>query len=541
MTFKYGAIFALGDGPLVDPRPLLDARRRGAPGEPRLRRRDAVRQAADRAREARRPPHDPRSRDGDPGPRHHASAPTLFGDAALGDPIPPLSAIGFALWVGCIALFFGGLAFALSPLLGRAGAAGVASLAMMVLWLGERPRHASARRGHSARSAGRPTTSRSSAGTTGSRSASSASAPPSSSRIGVELFVRRDLGVTSGLSLPRLPASVLGVHGPTSRAFGDLLPRALSWGIGLGLVGAIVASLVGPIADQLGADASLHEDVRRDLPGLRPRTRRVAGSSCTSSCCSSRRGSGRHVRRRSGRPTRPTAGSRRCSRPRCRAPAGCSPAASPRLIAVAVMTVLFALGVGLGAVVRRRLGRRRDARVRRARPLRRGASSASGVAVGGLWRTSLAAEIAALVVVATYLIDLLAPALKLPDWVHQLALTAHFGQPMVGDLGRAGVIACVVVAVGGILLGRLGHRPAGRRLSPGSTSPGAHVDSWRARLPTIAAMAGIALLPLTTPRLTLRPLRPAMPHRPRRLPRRPRSRPIPGLAAAVHPGGRPRR
>ena len=46
---------------------------------------------------------------------------TLFGDAALGDTIPPLSAIGFALWVGFIALFFGGLAFALAPLLGRAG------------------------------------------------------------------------------------------------------------------------------------------------------------------------------------------------------------------------------------------------------------------------------------------------------------------------------------------------------------------------------------------------------------------------------------
>ena len=60
---------------------------------------------------------------------------TLFGDAALGDQIPPLSSLGFALWVGFIALFFGGVAFALAPLLGRAGAAGVAGLAMMVLWV----------------------------------------------------------------------------------------------------------------------------------------------------------------------------------------------------------------------------------------------------------------------------------------------------------------------------------------------------------------------------------------------------------------------
>ena len=73
---------------------------------------------------------------------------SLFGDASLGDPIPPLSAVGFALWVGCIALFFGGLAFALGPLLGRAGAAGVAGLAMIVLWIAERPRYP--RRGRAA-------------------------------------------------------------------------------------------------------------------------------------------------------------------------------------------------------------------------------------------------------------------------------------------------------------------------------------------------------------------------------------------------------
>ena len=58
-----------------------------------------------------------------------------------------------------------------------------------------------------------------------------------------------------------------------------------------------------------------------------------------------------------------------------------------------------------------------------------------GFAIGGLFRTSLAAEIAALVVVATYLVDLVGPPLGLPDWVHQLALTSHLGQPMVGRVG----------------------------------------------------------------------------------------------------------
>jgi putative exporter of polyketide antibiotics len=50
---------------------------------------------------------------------------SVFGDAALGDSISLASAIGFAVWLGAMAMFFGGLAFMLSPLLGRAGAAGV--------------------------------------------------------------------------------------------------------------------------------------------------------------------------------------------------------------------------------------------------------------------------------------------------------------------------------------------------------------------------------------------------------------------------------
>src|SRR5512139_613730 len=59
----------------------------------------------------------------------------VFGNADLGDQISLLSSFGFALWVGFIAMFFGGLAFALSPLLGRAGATGVSGLAMAALWL----------------------------------------------------------------------------------------------------------------------------------------------------------------------------------------------------------------------------------------------------------------------------------------------------------------------------------------------------------------------------------------------------------------------
>ena len=58
--------------------------------------------------------------------------------------------------------------------------------------------------------------------------------------------------------------------------------------------------------------------------------------------------------------------------------------------------------------------------------------------------------------VATYLVGLLAPPLGLPDWVHQLALTTHFGEPMAGQWDAGGVIACVAIAAVGIALGAWG-------------------------------------------------------------------------------------
>ena len=125
------------------------------------------------------------------------------------------------------------------------------------------------------------------------------------------------------------------------------------------------------------------------------------------------------------------------------------------LVAIVVMTVLFAIGVGLGAASGGLAGGEAILGCA-ALGLYAAAIVGVGFAIGGLWRTSLAAEIAALLVVATYLLDLVAPALKLPDWVHQLALTAHLGQPMLGQWDAVGIVACIVIAVGGILLGAWG-------------------------------------------------------------------------------------
>ena len=55
-----------------------------------------------------------------------------------------------------------------------------------------------------------------------------------------------------------------------------------------------------------------------------------------------------------------------------------------------------------------------------------------GLAIGGVFRTAVAAEAVALLVVATYLLDILWEALR-PEWTRELTLTAHMGHLMVGD------------------------------------------------------------------------------------------------------------
>jgi ABC-2 type transport system permease protein len=271
---------------------------------------------------------------------------------------------------------------------------------------------------------------------------------------GVEVFSRRDLGVTANVSLPALPDQVLGVRGPIGRAFGEQLPRALAWGLGMGLMGALLASLVGSFAKQVGTDTSLVTTFATIFPGYDFGTAGgwlqlyvalfyiaagLAAATFVSKWASDET---------DGRLEEVLASP--LSRARWVTAGG-----TAAIVAVVLMTAIVALGIGLGA----------SAGGATAGDALLGSASLGlyaiaivgvGFAVGGLWRTSLAAEIAALAVVATYLIDLLAPPLKLPDWFHQLALTAHLGQPMVGEWDAVGIVACVAIAVGGILVGAWG-------------------------------------------------------------------------------------
>ena len=377
----------------------------------------------------------------------------VFGVAALDDPVPLGGAIAFALWIGFIAMCFGGLALALAPLLGRAGSAAVAGVVMVALWV------------VSGLNIGGPLVALSPFHWTVDHIplagfydwiglAAVGIVAVVLFLIGVEVFERRDLGVTTGISLPSLPKDVLGVRGPVARAFGEQLPRALAWGLGMGLMGALLASFVGSFAKQFGGDVIISKEFATIFPGYDFASAGgwlqlyvalfyiAAGFAATTfvSKWASDEAEGR-LEEVLASPL---------SRARWVIAGGVAAG-----IAVVLMTAIIALAIGLGA----------SAGGAAAGHALLGTASLGlyaiaivgiGFAVGGLLRTSLAAEITALVVVATYLIDLLAPALKLPDWFHQLALTAHLGQPMVGQWDVPGVIACLAIAAGGILVGAWG-------------------------------------------------------------------------------------
>ena len=76
-----------------------------------------------------------------------------------------------------------------------------------------------------------------------------------------------------------------------------------------------------------------------------------------------------------------------------------------------------------------------------------------GLAIAGLWRSGWAAPAVALLTIGTWFVDTIVPAFKLPDVVHQLALSAHCGLPMLGRWDVAGLAASAALAIGGVAIG----------------------------------------------------------------------------------------
>jgi ABC-2 type transport system permease protein len=273
--------------------------------------------------------------------------------------------------------------------------------------------------------------------------------------IGIETFARRDLGAITTIRLPRLPSAALGLRGPMGRSFGERVPLALAWGLGLGAFGLAMAAGSRSLADEFARSPDLSRTIGRVFPGFDSSTAGgflqllvqlmfiVVGFAAVALV------SGWATDETSGRLEMVLAAP--VSRRSWALRGGLGVFAAIGLMTV--MVAAAAVGIGAastgGAAGTPMLGTL-------ALGLFAAALAGIGFGVGGLFRASIAARVVAAIVVATYLIDLLVPALHLPLWIHQLALTAHLGRPMVGVWDVAGVATCLALAAGGLAVGGWG-------------------------------------------------------------------------------------
>lgn len=375
-----------------------------------------------------------------------------------GDALPVSAAVGFAVWVGLIGLVSGSVAWALAPFVGRASAAGVAGAVMLGGFV-----------------------------VSGYSTSVPALQPPANLTwfhwtaghlplagqddwlslvpvaviaavlfaVGIVAFDRRDLGSTSAIPVPSMPQVLLGVRGPARRGFGERLPLALAWGIGLAVYAALIAASSRSFADELHKSPDTYQLFTTLFKGYDISTGGgflqmmftylgfiVAGLGASTLVAGW--ASDENDRRLEMLLASPL------GRARWAISSGLGV-----LGAIAVMTAVAMLGIAIGVA-----SAGTDVLTPTAGALVIGLYAAAvagvGFAVGGLFRNTVAGETAAVVVIATFLVEFLAPLLNLPDWVHQLALTAHLGQPMVGVWDWNGIAACLVLAVGGLLLGAWG-------------------------------------------------------------------------------------
>jgi ABC-2 type transport system permease protein len=273
---------------------------------------------------------------------------------------------------------------------------------------------------------------------------------------GIELFARRDLLVPSGGRIvpPRIR---LWVMGPFTRGLGERFPAALAWGAILGLYGIVIATSADEFVAQLGQIPQIVDMIRRIYPDadilstggflqLAFFQQGIIVLGLTAAAFVSGWASDEGDRRLEvvlGAPIGRAGWALRSG--------------ASVLAAVVVSTLLLAASVAVGASIQGTdpvapaigvsvLG------------LYGLALAGIGLAVGGLIRPSLAAPVTLVLGLGFYLFDVIGTILDLPSAILDLSLTRHFGQPMIGEYDEGGIVACVILAVGGLVLCAVGMR-----------------------------------------------------------------------------------
>ena len=375
-----------------------------------------------------------------------------------GDEIPPMAAVGYAVLVGVMILLPGSIAFAAAPFVGRGAAAGLAALVMLasyfvngfrdsvpvfdtlapLSWFAWMFDHVPLAGLYDWPSLALP-----------------AVLIVVLLAIGVLGFERRDMASTIRVPSPHLPRFLVGLRGPLGRSFGERISTALAWGGGLGLYVLLLAS---------GADAMT--DLFKQLPTIEAMLKAVYPNADLESVggilqitflefglvifgfAAATLAGGWASDETSGRLEVVL------SNPLTRA-AWLIKSGLGAYLAILLSAAVVALATALGAasqgsdVLTPTLGAFVLA-------LYGIAFAGVGIAAAGLVRASLAASVVILLTVGTFLITIFAAPLKLPDWVADLALSSHFGSPLVGEWDVVGVVASLVLGLGGLLVGAWG-------------------------------------------------------------------------------------
>ena len=375
-----------------------------------------------------------------------------------GDEISVGSAFAYTIWLGLIALAGGALAFALGPFVGRGAAAGIAGFVTFAGFILSGYQQAVP--------VLEPFAKLTWWGWTYNHTALSGQYDWPSVLlvgalvvallfVGVEAFVRRDIGITSAVPTPHVPRALLGLGGPIGRASAAGLGAAVWWGLGLGFFGLVMGGSSRGFIEQLQDSPQFMQLLRTVFPNVEFASAGgflqllfvefgimlagLAAATFVSSWASDET---------SGRLEMVLATP--LSRVRWALSGGIG-----MLVNVAVVVVLASLGVALGVA-----SSDSDLATPVTGSLILGVYAVAlvgiGMAVGGVLRTAWAAPAVVIFLVATWTLQLFGPLLGLPEAVQDLALTSHFGQTMVGVWDVGGVLAAFGVCLVGIAIGTWG-------------------------------------------------------------------------------------
>jgi ABC-2 type transport system permease protein len=273
--------------------------------------------------------------------------------------------------------------------------------------------------------------------------------------IGVLAFERRDLGSSSALSWLRLPALPAGIRGPFTRQLADRAGAAIAWGMGIGVYAWLIVASAKPFADSLASlpqIARLISTIYPDIDIHQPSgllqlaffSFATIMSGVSAATFLAAWSGDEHGGRLAVVLSAPLSRTRWFLR-------------SGLAVYAAVAVTMLVLAVIVGLAVASQAGELLTPLIGIGiLGLSVAAFAGIGLAAGGLIRSSLAAPVTAAAVIATFLLDTLGAALDLPAFVIDLSLYRHLGQPMVGTYDMAGIVACVVLAIGGLVVGAWG-------------------------------------------------------------------------------------